>query len=219
MLKTLPNNLRGHKMILTKTMTKKSITFRAMFSIQQWNLELVVANLVYFVMIITGVLFWTFVWCFAISSAAFPDLWHYITLLFTALAIIITFLFTFYPKSILTVFSKIIIACIFTFFPRYSCWIANDCCKPFTFFMYFAQRSSGLSAPLNAHMIGVHIGFCAHVIHISHYPGSHHVCCHYLFLSLQWWEVSDTTYKFPPTEKKLLTVQQQLFLPCANISR
>ena len=84
--------------------------------------------------------------------------------------------------------------------------------------MYFAHRSSGHSAPLNAHMIGVHIGFCAHVIHISHHPGSHHVCCHYLCLSLQWWEVSDTTYKFPPTEKKLLTVQQQLFLPCANIS-
>ena len=97
MLKTLPNNLRGHKMILTKTMTKKSTTFLAMFSIQQWNLELVVAHLVYFVMIITGVLFWTFVWCFAISSAAFPDLWHYITLLFTALAIIITFLFHLLP--------------------------------------------------------------------------------------------------------------------------
>ena len=48
--------------------------------------------------------------------------------------------------------------------------------------MYFAHRSSGRSAPLNAHMIGVHIGFCAHVIHISHYPGSHHVCCHYFCL-------------------------------------
>ena len=119
-----------------KTKTKKSITFLAMFSIQQWNLELVVANLVYFVMIITEVLFWTFVWCFAISSAAFPDLWHYITLLFTALAIIITFLFTFYPKSILiSVFSKIIIACPFTFFLRYiHAELQNDCCKPFTFF-------------------------------------------------------------------------------------
>ena len=135
MLKTLPNNLRGHKMILTKTMTKKSTTFLAMFSIQQWYLELVVAHLVYFVMIITGVLFWTFVWCFAISSAAFPDLWHYITLLFTALAIIITFLFTFYPKSILTVFSKIPISFLFTFFSRYiHAELQNDCCKPFTFF-------------------------------------------------------------------------------------
>ena len=124
--------LKGITWFWRKQWQRKASPFLRCFQ-SNW---LVGANLVYFVMIISGVLFWTLVWCFAISSAAFPDLWHYITLLFTAQAIIITFLFTFYPKSILiSVFSKIIIACPFTFFLRYiHAELQNNCCKPFTFF-------------------------------------------------------------------------------------